>query len=214
MNMVQRLLVPHPRRAQRGLTLIELLVAVVLLAVIASMAYRGLDSMTRSSERVEAEVERWQGLALFFERFASDVAQPARRPVRLMAADGAAGTPLSFTELAAWRGQPVTDSATFLEFTRKSVDGRAEVRLGYRLRAAQLELLIWPTLDRTAQAQPEVYPLLDNVEQLRLRHLDTGGAWQEVWPVGSDPMALPRGVDIELRLRGGLHLRRVFALPS
>jgi general secretion pathway protein J len=188
------------RRAQRGLTLIELLVAVLLLAVIASMAYRGLDSMTRSSERVELEVERWQNLALFFERLARDVVQPARRPVRVTAADGSAGNPVAFTELAAWRGQPPTDSEAFLEFTRKSPDGRDEVRIGYRLRAAQLELLIWP--------------LLDNVEQLRLRHLDAGGAWQDAWPVSSDLTALPRGIEIELTLRDGLHLRRVFALPS
>ncbi len=202
------------RRAQRGLTLIELLVAVLLLAVIASMAYRGLDSMTRSSERVELEVERWQNLALFFERLARDVVQPARRPVRVTAADGSAGNPVAFTELAAWRGQPPTDSEAFLEFTRKSPDGRDEVRIGYRLRAAQLELLIWPMPDRTTQTQPEVYPLLDNVEQLRLRHLDAGGAWQDAWPVSSDLTALPRGIEIELTLRDGLHLRRVFALPS
>lgn len=73
--------IPH-RRPQCGLTLIELCVAVALLALITTMSYRGLDSMSRTSDRTLAESERWQSLALFFERFGADVAQPANRPVR------------------------------------------------------------------------------------------------------------------------------------
>lgn len=79
--------------AESGLTLIELCIAVALLAIIATMSYRGLDSMNRTSERTLAEGDRWQSVALFFERFASDVAQPSRRPVREGMDTGATPSP-------------------------------------------------------------------------------------------------------------------------
>lgn len=70
------------RGRQRGLTLIELCVAIALLAVISVMSYRGIDSLNRVSERTEADSRRWSSVAMFFERFGSDVTQPARRSLR------------------------------------------------------------------------------------------------------------------------------------
>lgn len=197
---------------QAGLTLIELVVAIALLALISSMAYRGLDSMTRSSERSLAVGEHWQRVALFFERFASDVAQPTQRPVRA-AADNAPLVP-------EWWGRlpdnvVATDpSAAQLEFTRKSAPGRDEVRMGYRLREGKLELLLWPSLDRAPSTLPTVYVLLEGVSNLHFRYLDSTGTWQESWPASGIKDALPRGVAIEVTTNDGVMLQRIFALPS
>lgn len=196
---------------QAGLTLIELMVAVALLAVITSMAYRGLDSVSRGSERSLAEGDHWRGIALLFERLASDVAQPARRPVRAGAENAA--------PWAAWLGRPAGDAAggdpaaAQLEFTRKSPSGRDEVRLGYRLNNDKIELLLWPVLDRAPSTQPEVYVLLEGVGSLRFRHLDSTGRWQDIWPVAGVNEVLPRAVAIEMTLKDGVALHRLFALP-
>lgn len=202
---------------QTGLTLIELMVAVALLALITSMAYRGLDGMSRSNERNLAEGDRWQGLALLFERIASDVAQPVRRPVRA-GADNAAPLPEWWGRevLAAGEATGGDPTAAQLEFTRKSPQGRDEVRLGYRLNDDKVELLLWPTLDRAPASRPEVYVLLEGVSSLRFRHMDSSGAWQDIWPVpgvGSRD-ALPRALAIEITLKDGITLHRTFALPS
>lgn len=198
---------------QSGLTLIELMVAVALLAVIASMSYRGLDSMTRSSASSLAVGEHWQGVALLFERIASDVAQPARRPLRALADNDPA--------LPEWWGRPLNipavandPSAAQLEFTRKSPPGRDEVRLGYRLHADKVELLLWPTLDRTPDTLPETYVLLEGVSSLSFRYLDITGTWQDSWPVVGRKETLPRAVAVEITLNDGTNLHRVFALPS
>ena len=193
------------QRLQTGLTLIELIVAVALLALLTVMAYRGLDSMTRANDRTLAESERWRATTLLLERFGADVSQPARRPVR-----GAAGAPLP-----AWWGRAMTEpdgaDAQF-EFSRKSPPGRDESRLGYRLRGGKVELLVWRVLDRGPASVAEVYPLLENVSALLFRHLDARGVWQDHWPL-SDTEPLPRAVSIELTLADGPSVKRIFALP-
>lgn len=200
---------------QAGLTLIELMVAVALLALITSMAYRGLDGVSRSSERNLAEGDHWQGIALLFERIASDVAQPARRPVRA-GADNAASLPEWWGRGVPGAGDAtgVDPTAAQLEFTRKSASGRDEIRLGYRLREDKVELLLWPVLDRAPGSQPEVYVLLEGVGALRFRHLDATGAWQDIWPVTGSRDVLPRAVAVEVTLKDGVKLHRLFALPS
>ncbi|TRZ89408.1 MAG: hypothetical protein D4R84_17820, partial [Rhodocyclaceae bacterium] len=61
---------------------------------------------------------------------------------------------------------------------------------------------------------PEVYGLLDGVSSLRCRHMDNGGAWQDTWPVAGNAAALPRAVAVEITLKDGVTLQRMFALPS
>ena len=184
-----------------GLTLIELMVAIALLALLSLLAHRGLDSMSRANAHSLAQSERWQAVTLLFERFSTDVSQPARRPVR-----NAAGT-----MLPAWWGRPAAEDAPF-EWSRKSSSGQDEVRLGYRLREGTIELLLWPELDRAPGSLPLAYPLLENVSDFSVRHLDAAGNWQERWPI-SDQEVLPRAVAIELTLAEGAILKRVFALP-
>ena len=194
------------RRTQSGLTLIELIVAVALLALLTVMAYRGLDSMTRANDRTLAESERWRATTLLLERFGADVSQPAPRPVR-----GPAGAPLP-----AWWGRAVSEpdgaDAQF-EFSRKSPPGRDESRLGYRLRGGNVELLVWGVLDRAPASPVEVYPLLEHVSALQFRYLDAHGVWQEQWPINNETEPLPRAISIELTLAEGLSVKRIFALP-
>ena len=192
-------------RSQSGLTLIELIVAIALLALLTVMAYRGLDSMMRANDRTVAETERWRATALLLERFGADVSQPARRPVR----------EASGTQLPAWWGRSLTEpdgaDAQF-EFSRKSPSGRDDTRLGYRLRGGNVELLVWRVLDRAPGSRAEVYPILEDVRALRVLHLDARGIWQDRWPL-SDAEPLPRAVSIELTLAEGPSVKRVFALP-
>jgi general secretion pathway protein J len=191
------------RCTQSGLTLIELLVAIALLALVTVMAYRGLDSMMRANDRTFAESERWRAATLLLERFAADVSQPAHRPVR-----GPAGAPLP-----EWWGRAITEpGGAQLEFSRKSPPGQDETRLGYRLRGGNVELMIWHVLDRAPASAAEVYSLLEGVSALQFRYLDAKGLWYDGWPV-TNTEPLPRAVSIELTLAEGPTVKRIFALP-
>jgi general secretion pathway protein J len=201
---------PH---AGAGVTLIELIVAVALLAVLTLMAYRGLDSVSRAADHTQAESERWRAIAMFFERLGADVAQAASRPVI-----GGDGKPVPewlappFDPIAAAAGEDRIRAQ--VEFTRKSPPGGDEVRLGYRLGAGRVELLLWRVLDRAPDSVAEVHPLLDGVKAMRLRHLDRAGAWHETWPPANDrSQPLPRALAVELTLSNDLVLSRIFALP-
>ena len=59
---------------QRGLTLIELLVAIGVLAFIAVMAWRGLDSLTRTRESLNHELEQARSLQLTLAQWQIDCA--------------------------------------------------------------------------------------------------------------------------------------------
>ena len=58
-----------------GFTLIELLVAISILAIVAVLGWRGLDSIVRSREVLTSELEQTRGLQLTFAQLQSDCSQ-------------------------------------------------------------------------------------------------------------------------------------------
>src|SRR3982074_3506400 len=75
----------------RGFTLVELLVALAIFAIMAGFAYRGLNAMLESRAALERESRNWRDVALFggrIERALSAVLVRRR-------AIGTSGTPLA-----------------------------------------------------------------------------------------------------------------------
>jgi prepilin-type N-terminal cleavage/methylation domain-containing protein len=69
------------RRPNSAFTLVELLVALAIFALIAGFAYRGLQSMLDSREAMQKETRKWRDIALFVGRmerdFSAVIALPA-----------------------------------------------------------------------------------------------------------------------------------------
>lgn len=78
----------HPR--MRGFTLVELLVAVAIFAVIAALAYGGLDSVIHQRTRTREVMHRLRTLQLAITIMTDDLSQIEPRPVR----DPLGGAPL------------------------------------------------------------------------------------------------------------------------
>jgi general secretion pathway protein J len=69
-------------RSKAGFTLIELLVAISILAIVAVLGWRGLDSIVRARIALSAEIESTRGMQLAFAQMQSD-AEHIASPVML-----------------------------------------------------------------------------------------------------------------------------------
>lgn len=68
------------RGAQRGFTLVELLVALVALALLAVMSWRGLDGMTRAQAQTEARADEALTLQVGLAQWAADLDALVQQP--------------------------------------------------------------------------------------------------------------------------------------
>lgn len=193
----------------RGFTLLELLVAIGIFALISAIAYGSLTRLMVDRERLEAEHNFWRSLSLTFARLEEDLSQARERSVRDV---------IGFTQ-PAFRGQPTDTRSTgapSVEFTRGGVltfsDGaRSDLqRVAYRLVDGTLKRLTWPVLDLGPQTVPLETPILSNVEEFRVRFYAPAGAWLDLWPAQGINEILPRGVEVKMTLKGRGEFTRLF----
>jgi general secretion pathway protein J len=64
-------------KAQQGFTLIEVMVAIMLMAVVSLIAWRGLDSVTRADAHLQASTEQTEALLRALNQLERDVAMRA-----------------------------------------------------------------------------------------------------------------------------------------
>lgn len=69
-------------RAQDGFTLVELLVAIAVFAVMAAIAYGGLSSVIDTRDSIDAALDRSKMLQMATWRLQQDIEQVVARPVR------------------------------------------------------------------------------------------------------------------------------------
>ncbi|MEJ2769344.1 PulJ/GspJ family protein [Mycetohabitans sp. B46] len=109
---------------QRGFTLIELLVAIAILAVIAVLSWRGLDSIMRSREAISRAMEDERVLAQLFDQMRADVRQAATDDQA-----GTAAVAIGNGELRIVRLLLAQDSAPRLQVVRYRLDNGRIIRL-------------------------------------------------------------------------------------
>ena len=202
-------------RQIRGFTLIEVLIALTIFAVMSALAYRGLTSILDARDRVAQENRKWREISVFFARLEADLVNAVARDIR---------NSNNLTE-AAFIGNATfaKESEGQLMFTRMGLPGAsgtlaAPQRLGYRLKQGTVEELVWPVLDQGQRTVPAVYPLLAGVNTLRLRYLDSTNQWRDTWPGLSSATAtvtpLPKAVEVALTLDSGETITRLLLLLS
>lgn len=193
---------------QSGYTLLEVMIALGLFALMAAGAYATLNNTLISIEAINAQTERVQRLQRALQTLGDDFSQLQPRPVRDELGQGYVpaleADPRSefLAELSrgGWRN-PLTLPRPTLQ------------RVAYRVEDNELIRYHWRVLDRTLANEPVELALLDGVEALRVRYL-VGEEWSEEWPpraaTGAPGLRLrPRAVEITLELEDLGELRRL-----
>jgi general secretion pathway protein J len=197
-----------PRFDQCGFTLIELLVAMAVLAVLASISFRGLNSILDADAHVQSETRRWNDAAVVIANMGRDISFAVARTVR----DSAGGMRPG---LAIDVGQDENHGQLLI--TRlgdgDAASAQSDLRMvGYRLRDKTLDYVIWPAVDLAPGAIPAESAILEDVSALQLRALGQDGSWTAAWPAGGLPNALPRAIEVQIVLGTGDRITRIFPL--
>jgi general secretion pathway protein J len=193
-------------RSHRGFTLIEVLVAVLIFALLTAAAYAAVDTLLRSRQALHARAESLQQLQTAMGRFERDLRQAMSVPVRDEYGDAQ----------ALLRG-----NASAIELTRAGLANplgqtRARIeRVQWALQEKTLNRASFGVLDRAANSRPQIVPMLQDVAAIRISYFD-GGQWRNQWPrpdaPPDQPKLLPMAVAMEIETADYGLLRRVVAL--
>lgn len=167
------------RRPSAGFTLLELLIAIALFALLGLATYRMLEAVLRSDEVIRAQETQLRQLGRAVWRLEQDLLQAVPRPVR----DGYGDEQNAFVgQLAGFEG------GASLDLTRSGWRNPTGLRrsnlqrVSWRLAGDSLERQYWTVLDRDLDSEARVQRVLDGVTELRLRYLDAENSWHEEWP--------------------------------
>lgn len=202
------------RLALRGFTLLELMVALGIFALIGAASYTMLSSETRSQQRLQeasARLSHWQRGML---RLSQDILQIAPRAIR---------------EDYGSREYMLVGDSSSLTFTRNGWSNplqrqRSDLqRVHYEVLSGEessaLQRSFWSTLDRAPGSEPLQQIVIPDVESLSVRYLDPeNGEWREQWPpqsgIGEDSSfdKLPEAIEIILTSSHLGEIRRLLPL--
>jgi len=214
----------------KGFTLIEVLIAMAITAVVSVIAYVGLDNAIKLAETSEVATDRLHKINRVFDIISKDFHQLIARPVRNPEGnDKEASLVLDATS------QPV------LTFSRAGwINPQAErfqrselQRVNYYIEGTKFIRYSWQMMDRYQDSVPQEIVLLDDVRSLSIRVLSDvatiqnnqlatadKGEWVTTWPVPTSlgvnklESSLPIAIEIIVDIESMGLIRRVFELSA
>jgi general secretion pathway protein J len=198
------------RDRHAGFTLVELLVALGIFAVLSGFAYRALDTMLTSRQALERESRKWRDVTVFVGRIERDLSAVLAQRT----ATAPSGTPLAPVSSAidagnGGNGLAITRSGSPLQENALA----APQRIAYRLAGTQVQRLAWNSVDAAPRDEPVAVPVLDGVSRLEFRFLAPTGEWRVAWGLPGSGEPAPSAVEMTLALASGERIVRLVDLP-
>src|SRR3954470_10395194 len=153
----------------KGFTLVELLVALAIFAVMSGFAYRALDTLLTSREALERESRKWRDVTVFVGRVERDLGAVLARRTAI----AASGTPLS----AVSSSVDASNGGNGLSLTRSGSPLQENAlagpqRVAYRLKGAEVQRLAWNSVDAAPRDEATAVTVLAGVRALDFRFLE------------------------------------------
>ena len=187
--------------ASDGFTLVELLVAMAIFAILSVLAYGGYNNAVKQNEIARGSMKRLEALQTTVRLLTQDFEQIAPRPVRDVLGDA------RLPALLADRRDQNLFSLTRAGWTNPAGLPRATLqRVSYVLDTdGKLRREHFNVLDATLADEPVKRELIDRVKSVRVRYMDPQKQWQEQWPPLNAPAATlarsrPLAVEVTLEL--------------
>jgi general secretion pathway protein J len=205
----------------RGFTLVELLVAIGVLAIVAVLGWRGLDGIIRARVALTEQLEQTRGMQLTFAQMQSDCANVApaivigSRPQLIADSERLRLVRTVFADDQPSRLEVVVYRLDNGVLTRRESAPTRDLK--------ELDALWSATADDTGSAQPVV--LQTGVTNMDMRMWLGNGPWQaNVAPSATPPVAVPgqptnpttlRGLEVSLKTKASTAvLLKVFLVGS
>lgn len=194
------------KRGQRGFTLLELLIALAIFALIGAAAFAGLDTTLELRQQAEQTGQRLANIQFALQIIERDLEQIIPRSVR--DDSGSSQNALQTGSNNAIVSLSRSGWDNFLQQPRSQLQ-----RVQYELREQNLVRVYWPHLDGAYEARESV--LLTGVADLRLRWLNQQRQWQNRWPLTPEQaQQLPLAAEIMLVLNDWGEIPKLILLPQ
>ncbi|WP_336218747.1 type II secretion system minor pseudopilin GspJ [Citrobacter amalonaticus] len=180
------------RQRQQGFTLLEIMIALAIFAVISILAWQILDGAMRTSTASDQAATKVTALQRTYNLLSRDFYQLQARAPRN-------------------NGEVFVQQPDALELTTlNGISGQVQLeRVRWTLKDKRLWRNVWAAIDGPANAKPEEVPILSDVKTMTWRFWDEG--WQDKW---TDSSHQPDGVELNLIMENGETWRWVFMTPG
>ncbi len=191
---------------RKGFTLIEILIAFSILAILFSILYGTFDATAKSSRRLSDEAQVYRQIRGTIARFQREIASaywPAdsKNQPLFVGVDGSDEREpvdsLSFATLAHGRYLPESSESEIARVTYSLEKGEGDYRLVH---------------SEQTEARTMTFVAIERVVGLNIRYFD-GKEWREGW-VGESERRLPAAVAAQLRVRVGGETRSFLAVSE
>lgn len=202
------------RHNSRGFTLIEILVALVIFAIMGVLAAMSLQSMIRTHSMLKKADASLTQLQMAMTLMRRDIIQVIDRPI--INSDGAVET-----AFVARGGNQIVLTRTGLQ-NPLNISAQSNMqRVGYALEGDKLIRLTWDALDQPPRAQPEKQILLNHVQSLQWQFLTDKNQLVSSWPPAQgsnltmeNQSSLPKAVFMVMQIENQGVLQGIFPIPA